>query len=96
MTERRTEDLSVVNTDNRTNHLGNDNHISQVSLDDGRLVTGRSILLRLSELLDEGHGLSLESPLESSSSSSVNKLHELSSVQVEELIKLIQRVSVAL
>ena len=58
------EDLAVVNTNDRANHLGDDDHVTEVGLDDcGLLVWGR-LLLGLAELLDEAHRLALETALE--------------------------------
>ena len=56
--------LSVVNTNDGTNHLGDNNHVSEVGLDNCRLLIWRCLLLRLAKLLDQTHGLALETALE--------------------------------
>jgi hypothetical protein len=65
-----------VDTDNTANHLWDDDHITQVSLDHCGLLVGSSVLLGCTELLDEAHGFTLESSLEPPSCSGVDKLHE--------------------
>lgn len=54
------EGLSVVHADDGSGHLGDDDHVPQVSLDHVGLLVGRALLLLLAELLDEGHGLALQ------------------------------------
>lgn len=51
--------LTHVDTDDGTDHLWDDDHVSQVSLNHSGLLVGGSLLLGVSELLDETHGLSL-------------------------------------
>ena len=68
------EGLSVVDTTNGTDHLGDNDHVSQVGLDGGRLLVGCGILLGLSQLLEKSEVLSLESSLEPSSRSGVDEL----------------------
>ena len=45
--------LSAVHGDNAANHLGNDNHVTEVGLDGGGLLVGRGGGLCVAELLDE-------------------------------------------
>ena len=66
--------LSVVDTDNATNHLGDDDHVTQVGLDDSGLLIGGSFLLGFAELLDETHGLALETALETTAGAGVDEL----------------------
>ena len=47
------EELAVVDTDDGADHLGDDGHVSQVSLDGGRLVVGSGGLLSLAQLLEQ-------------------------------------------
>ena len=66
--------LSVVDTNDRANHLGDDDHVTEVGLDDrGLFVRGR-LLLRLAELLDQAHGLALETALEPPAGTSMDDL----------------------
>lgn len=46
------EGLAVVDTNNGTNHLGHDDHVSEVGLNHSRLLVGAGLSLGLSELLD--------------------------------------------
>ena len=83
------EDLSVVDSDDGTDHLGDDDHVSQVGLDGRGLLVDLALLLGLSELLDQTHRSSLESSLESSSRSGVDELRAKSSeLQQVSLVRL--------
>lgn len=63
-----------VNTTDGTDHLGDNDHVSQVGLDGGRLLVGGGLLLGLSELLDQSQRLSLETSLEPSPGTGVDEL----------------------
>ena len=63
-----------VNTTDGSNHLGDDDHVSQVSLDGSGLFVGSGLLLGLSELLNQSKGLPLETSLEPSPRSGVDEL----------------------
>ena len=39
------EDLAVVHTDDAADHLGDDDHVTEVGLDDGGLLVGEALLL---------------------------------------------------
>ena len=66
--------LAVVDADDGADHLGDDDHVAEVGLDDcGFLVWGR-LLLGLAELLDEAHGLALETALEPTAGAGVDDL----------------------
>lgn len=71
-----TEDLTVVDTDNGTNHFWNNDHVSQVGLDNSWLFVGWSVELGLSELVDQVHWLVTQTSGESSSDSGVTELGE--------------------
>lgn len=77
------KNLSVVYTDDRADHLWNNNHVSKMRLDWCWLLVGRGILLGLSQLLDQSHWLSLESSLELSSGTSMHDVHQLFGGQVK-------------
>ena len=71
---KRKTNLAVVDADDGANHLGDDDHVTEVGLDDrGLFVRGR-LLLRLAELLDEAHGLALETALEPTAGTGVDEL----------------------
>jgi len=82
------EDFAVVDADDGANHLGDDDHIAEVGLDDSRLFIRRGLLLCLAELLDEAHGLALEAPAEPAADAGVDKFDELLVGEVEELVEL--------
>lgn len=67
-------DLAVVDTDNTANHLGDDNHVTEMGLDDGGLLIWWGLLLGLAELLDETHRLTLQTTLEPPAGTSVHQL----------------------
>merc|ERR1719411_2083278 len=81
------EDLAVVNAHDGAGHLGDHDHVSQVSLDDIGLLVRRTLLLLL-ELLDEGHGLALQSPGELAPDPAGEELHESLIVHVQELVEV--------
>ena len=67
--------LAVVDADDGADHLGDDDHVTEVGLHDRRLFVGERLLLRLAELLDEAHRLALETALEPTAGTSVDDLH---------------------
>mgnify|MGYP007001960829 FL=1 len=80
-----------VDTDDGTDHLGDDDHVSQVGLDHGGLLVGSSLLLGLSELLNETHWSSLKTSLEPPSGTSVDELFERKE-NVERVTSLDERI----
>jgi hypothetical protein len=82
------ENLAVVNTDYTANHFGDDDHVSEVGLDNcGFLVRG-SFLLGFAQLFYETHWAALEATVELATGACMNEFDELFVVQVEELLKL--------
>lgn len=71
------EHLSVVNTNDGSNHLRNDDHITKMSLDTGRLLISSALKLGLAKTLDQGEGLALETAVEAAASTASNKIDEL-------------------
>ena len=60
------EGLAVVNTENGSNHLGDDDHVTEMGAHGLRLLASSlSGLLGLAELLDEAEALAVKSTLES-------------------------------
>lgn len=78
--------LSGVDTNNGANHLGDNNHVTEVSLDEVGLLVGLSLLLGLAELLDEAHGLALQATVDSSAGTSVDDITQLLGVKVQETV----------
>ena len=63
-----------VNTNDRADHLGHDDHVPEMGLDHRGLLVGLCLALGLAELLDETHGAALETALEPPASTGVDKL----------------------
>ena len=82
------EGLAVVNADDGSGHLGDDNHVSEVGLDDVGLLVDGALLLLLPQLLDEGHRLSLQPAAELTADAAGQQLHQLLVVHVEELVEV--------
>jgi hypothetical protein len=76
--------LAGVDTDDGTDHLGDDDHVTEVSLDEVGLLVGLGLLLGLAELLDQTHGLALEATVEASAGTGVDDIAELLAGEVEE------------
>lgn len=69
--------LAGVDTDNATDHLGDNDHVTEVGLDEVGLLVGPGLLLGLAELLDQTHGLALEAAVEPSAGAGVHDITEL-------------------
>jgi hypothetical protein len=78
------EFLARVDTNDATNHLRNDNHVSQMGLDEIGLLVGLSLLLSFAELLDEAHGLALQTAVEPATGTSVDDIAQLVGGEVKE------------
>jgi len=79
---------AVVDTDSRGNHLWDDDHVSQVGLDNDRLAITIGILLgfRLAHSADEVHRDVATG--KSATCSRVQQLHQLGVTQVQEFVDL--------
>lgn len=82
------ENLTVVDTNQRTDHLWNDNHVSQVGLDNSWLLVGWGGQLGGSQLGNQTHWLGTQTSGESSSDSGSAKLGELLGLQLDQLGKV--------
>lgn len=82
------EHLAVVNTNDGTDHLGDDDHVTEVGLDAAGLLAGGSVLLGLTEALDEGHRLALEATGHATAGAAADEVHELIVGEVKELVEL--------
>lgn len=87
------EGLAVVDTDNRSNHLWDNNHVAQVSFHDCWLLIWRCFLLCFAQLLDQGHRFAFQSSRETSAGSAVHQLAQLLVGHVQELIQINSAVS---
>jgi hypothetical protein len=84
--------LSGVDSNDGSNHLGDDDHVTEVGLDKVGLLVGLSLLLGLAELLDQSHGLALKSTVEPSAGTGVDEVAELLRGEVEEPIGVMVRI----
>lgn len=75
------ENLSVVDTNNAANHLGNNDHITEMGLDASGLLVLRALKLGLTETLDEGEGLTLKATVEASTGTAVDEVDELDNLE---------------
>lgn len=80
--------LALVDTNDTANHLRYHNHIPQVCLDEVGLLVRFGFLLRFAQLLDQTHGLSLETTVEPTPGASVNDISQLFGGQVKELVEI--------
>ena len=80
--------LARVDTDDRADHLGDNDHVTEVGLDEVGLLVGLGLLLGLAELLDQTHGLALETAVEPSAGTGVDEVAELLRAEVEELLEV--------
>lgn len=79
--------LAGVDANNGADHLGDDKHVTEVSLDEVRLLVGLSLLLGLAELLDEAHGAALQAAVDPAAGAGVNDITELVGGEVEQARK---------
>merc|ERR1719247_3145652 len=86
------EVLTVVDTDDGSNHLGEDEGITQVRLDGLGLLTDLGLLLGGTELLHQSLGLLLDTAVHASAGTSVDHLGDLGVVQLQKLLQLLATV----
>ncbi|KAL3704663.1 hypothetical protein TMatcc_008335 [Talaromyces marneffei ATCC 18224] len=80
------EFLAGVDTDNGSDHLRHNNHVTEMCLDEVGLLVGLGLLLGLAELLDETHRLALQATVETTAGTGVNDITEFLGGEVEESI----------
>lgn len=80
--------LAGVDADDAADHLGNDNHVTQVSLDNVGLLVGLGLLLSLAELLDQAHGLALQATVDPATGTGVDDIAQLVGAEVQELLQV--------
>lgn len=71
------EHLSIVHTNNRPNHFRNNDHITEMGLDNLRLLMFTGLHLGLAQLLQERHRTVLHSTLEATTGTGVEEFNEL-------------------
>lgn len=78
------EDLSIIDSNNASNHLWDNNHVSQVCLNDRRLFVRWSSLFRQTQLFDETHRTAFETSLETTTGTGMDKIDKLKNEQHHE------------
>lgn len=76
--------LAGVDTNDAANHLRDDNHVTEVSLDEVGLLVGLGLLLGLAELLDKAHGSALQTTVDPSAGTGVDNIAQLVGAEVQE------------
>lgn len=71
------ESLSVVNTNDGSDHFRDDDHVAEMSLDDLRFLIWRRLLLCLAQFLHQSHWLALQTVGETPASTAVEQFHQL-------------------
>ena len=72
--DRFRTNLSVVNSDDGSNHFWDDDHVPEVSLDYRGLFVGGSLLFGLSQLLDQTQWFAFETTVETPAGACMNNL----------------------
>ena len=80
--------FSVVNSNNRSGHFGNNDHISQLGLYNVGFLIWWCFLLLLSQLFDQSHRLSLQSTAKIAANSAWEKFHKLLIVHIKQLVEI--------
>jgi len=81
------EGVTVVDGNDGSDHLGHDDHITEVGADGRGLLTDLGELLGLAELLHEGHRLALKTAVEASAGTRVEELGELIRLLGDEFVE---------
>ena len=81
------EGVAVVDGNDGADHLGHDDHVTEVSADGRGLLTDLGELLSLAELLHEGHRLALKTTVEATAGAAVEELGELIRLLGDEVVK---------
>lgn len=76
--------LARVNTNDATNHLRNNNHVTEMGLDEVGLLVGLGLLLGLAELLDQTHGAALQATVDPAAGTGVDNIAQLVGAEVEQ------------
>lgn len=76
--------LPAVNPNHAPNHLGHDNHISEVRFDEIGLLVGFGVLFCFAEFFDQAHGFAFEAAVEAAAGAGMDDVAELFAGEVEE------------
>ena len=85
----RVELLPRVNTNDAADHLGDDNHISEVCLDDVGFLVGLGFLLGFSQFLDQTHWSALEASVKPTAGAGMEDVEEFVGWNVEESVEFV-------
>ena len=80
------EFFAGVDTNDTADHLGHDNHVSEMGFDKVRLLVRLGFLLGFAEFLDQAHWFALKTAVESTAGASVDDIAELFGGEVEESV----------
>ena len=78
--------LARVDSDHAANHLRDDDHVSQVCLDEVGLLIRLGVLLRFAQFLDQAHGAAFQAAVESTAGAGMEDVEEFVGGDVEESI----------
>ena len=81
------EFFPAVDPNHAPNHLGHDNHVPQVCLDEIWLLIRLGFLLRFPQLFDQAHGFALQAAVEAAARARVDYVPELLGGEVEESVE---------
>ena len=78
--------LAAINPDHGANHLGNNDHVSEVGLHEIGSLVRLGFLFSFAELFDEAHGFAFEAAVEAAAGAGVDDVAELFGGEVEESV----------
>lgn len=87
------EGLAVVDSNDRSDHFWDDDHVAQVSLHDCGLLHWWSFFLGLAQLLEQSHRLALQATGETPADTAVHQFAQLLVGHIQELIQVNSTVS---
>ena len=76
--------LSAINPNHTPNHLGNDNHVPEMGLDQVGFLVGFRLLFGFAEFFNKPHGFAAETSVEAAAGAGVDYVSELLGGEVEE------------
>ena len=78
-----------MDTNDGADHLGDNNHVAEVSLNDLGLLADADVTLGGVQALEESHGLALHTTVgKATASASIHELDERSARELEEVLKI--------
>jgi len=77
------EFFAGVDANDGADHLRHDNHVTKVRLDEVGLLVGLGLLLGFAQLLDQAHGLALQTAVEPATGTGVDDVAKLLRGEIE-------------